>query len=108
VLDLEAAALGDDRTRICARLGPDPHVWTFLVFLYAATGLPSFFASMFGLAQLAMGEPAWGLAALPAVLVAWAAIYSSSFVGRGLGALQIHQLLAVVEATLSVDAEEVE
>ena len=104
-LDVQARAHGD-RCRVNARLGPAPEVWTMFMFLYAASGLPALLGSMFGLVQMTLGDTPWGLAALPAAVLIWGLLYTASLVGRGLGADQIHQLLAVMEANLSVCAEE--
>jgi len=95
-------------TYVHCRLGPEPQVWTFFIFLYGAAAVPALIGSMYGLSQMAMGKPPWALAAVPIGGLVCGLIYLSSFLGKGLGAVQIHQLLAVVDATLSVDAEAVE
>jgi hypothetical protein len=104
-LDIQVAP-HERGTAIHARLGPEPQVWTFFIFLYVATATPAVIGAMFGLAQLAMGNDPWGLIAIPAGLAAWGLIYLASFLGKGLGAAQIHQLLAVVQASIDEDEEE--
>ena len=106
-LDITVLPHGD-HTHVHARLGPEPEVWGTLMFLNAASFFPCFFAAMFGCAQLAMGERPTGLLGLPIGAVLLTGIYATSHVGRRLGAVQIHQLLALVHANLSVDAEFVE
>lgn len=96
----------EDGSRVIARMGPSPRIWTLFLFLYAATGTPALIGSMYGFVQWTLGDTPTGLLALPACALAWAGIYAASFIGRGLGADQIHQLLAVMEANLSVCAEE--
>ncbi|MCO4746360.1 MAG: hypothetical protein KC912_16305 [Proteobacteria bacterium] len=93
-------------THVHALLGPEPTVWTFFLFMYAASAFPSLIGAIVGMVQYNIGQPAWGLAAIPAFVVLWGLIYGASFVGKGLGAEQIHQLLAVLEANLSVDARD--
>ena len=91
-------------TRVHARMGPEPPVWTFFMFCYAAVSVLGLIGSIFGLVQLSLGSTAWGLLALPGWALLCGGLYLSSFIGRGLGAEQIHQLLAAIEATLGVDA----
>lgn len=107
VLDVTVLCYGDD-CHVHARLGPSQEVWALLVFLAAVVFFPCFFAAMFGCAQYAMGETPWGLLGLPIGAVGLTGIYATSFFGKKWGADQIHQLLAVVEANLSVDAEFIE
>jgi hypothetical protein len=96
----------DGGTHVHALLGPEPTVWTLFLFLYAATAFPSLIGAMVGLVQYNIGQPAWGLLAIPGVALFWGLIYLASFVGKRLGADQIHQLLGVLEANLSVDARD--
>lgn len=95
-------------THVRARLGPEPQIWTLFIFLYGATAFPGLIACMYGLSQMAMGEPATAMWVLPGSALAWGLIYLASFMGKGLGAVQIHQLMAAVEACLEADAEQVE
>jgi hypothetical protein len=104
VLDVTALDHGE-RCHVHARLGPSPEVWTFLMFLAAAGAIPSFFLAMYGLSQASIGGSGWGLIGLPIAVLWLAGIYSTSLIGRRLGAKQIHQLLAVLEANLLVSDE---
>ena len=73
-----------------------------------SSAIPSFFAAILGFSQASLGEPAWGLVGLPFGIVWLVGIYAASVVGRRLGAGQIHQLLAVLEANLLATDEFVE
>lgn len=105
-LDVQVRAHGD-RCRVNARMGPAPEVWTMFMFLYAASGLPALLGSLFGMVQWTLGDTPWGLLALPVAALFWTGLYVASLVGRGLGADQIHQLLAVMDANLSVSARDI-
>lgn len=106
-LEIQVERRGES-THVHARLGPEPPVWTFFVFLYAASSALGILGSMLGIAQLNVVDTTpWGLAALPGAALVWAGLYVASFVGKGIGADQIHQLLAVVDACLDVDARAV-
>jgi hypothetical protein len=104
-LDIEARPHGS-QTHVHARLAPEPSVWTFFVFCYAATVFLGLMTSMLGVAQYASQMTPWGFAGLPAALLVMGGLYLASAVGKRLGADQIHRLLAVCETNLSVDATE--
>jgi len=90
-------------THIHARVAPEPTVWTFFVFCYAATSAVAIFGAVLGYAQYMLGTTPWGLLAVPVWLLVCGGLYAASFVGRGLGAHQIHQILACVEASLGLE-----
>jgi hypothetical protein len=93
---------------IFARVSPAPEVWTLFVFCYAATSAVTIFGTVLGWSQHIIGASPWGLWALPIGLLICGGLYAASFVGRGLGAHQIHQILAVVEASLGIEGKAVE
>lgn len=94
-------------THIHARVAPEPEVWTFFIFCYAATSAVSLFSLVLGYSQHMLGSTPWGLAAGPIWLLICGGLYAGSFVGRGLGAHQIHQILACVEASLGIEGRSV-
>jgi hypothetical protein len=94
-------------TYIFARVAPAPEVWTLFIFGYAATSAVALFGSVLGYSQWLLGDPAWGLAAIPAWFIICGALYAGSFVGRRLGSHQIHQIVAVVEASLGIEGKPV-
>jgi len=106
-LDVRVSEIQGGRTHVFARMGPEPRVWTFFVFLYAAAAFPAMIGGTLGLVQWSLGDPPWGFLAIAGALVFWLLLYLASFVGRGLSADQIHQLLAVMDVTLSVDARDI-
>ena len=106
-LDIQTRAC-EQGTYVSARLGPEPQVWTFFIFLYVASITPAVIGTMFGLSQMAMGNSPWALVAVPIGALVCGLIYLGSFLGKGLGAVQIHQLLAAVDAALDSEAEAVE
>lgn len=87
-------------THIHARVAPAPEVWTLFVFCYAVAGAVALSGAVLGFSQHLAGASPWGLVALPVGLLLAAGLYAASIVGRGLGAHQIHQLLACLEASL--------
>lgn len=94
-------------THVHARVAPEPAVWTFFVFCYAATSAVAIFGAVLGYAQYTLGATPWGLLSVPIWLLVCGALYAGSFVGRGLGAHQIHQILACVEASLGLEGRAV-
>ena len=89
-------------TYIFARVSPAPEVWTFFIFCYAATTVVAVIGTVLGYAQHLLGDTPWGLWAIPGWLGVCGTLYAGSFVGRRLGSHQIHQIIAVVEASLGI------
>lgn len=94
-------------TYIFARVSPAPEVWTFFIFCYAAFSAVGVFGTVLGYSQVVLGSTPWGLWIIPIWVVGCGSLYAASFVGRGLGAHQIHQILAVVEASLGIEGKPV-
>lgn len=92
-------------TYIFARVSPAPEVWTLFIFCYAATSAVAVFGAVLGYSQSTLGSDPWGLWAIPAWALICGVLYGGSFVGRSLGAHQIHQILAVVEASLGIQGK---
>lgn len=83
--------------------GPSPNVWTMFLAGYAFLVLTGFFAGVFGLVQLSLGEPAWGLALAAASFLGCAIPYAGSVVGRRLAAEQMELLRCFLEESLQLE-----
>ncbi len=82
------------------RIGPQPHVWTLIVALYAVIAFSTLFALVFAASQWMVDRALWGLWALPAAAVVTALVYLIAYVGQRLGADETHTLLAFVDDAL--------
>ncbi len=100
-LEVEAHPEG---ARLHGLFGPNPTVWTGVVFAYGFLGLGVLFASMVGLAQLAVGVPARALWALPAAGALALVPYLASQVGQAKAADQMDLLRCFLEASLGLAA----
>lgn len=81
-----------DGSRLEARFGPHPHLWTLYVALYAMMTFGAIAALMFGSAQLTMGVSPWGFALAPLALVGAMVVHAASWIGQKLGADQMVML----------------
>ena len=79
------------------RFGPDAHVWSLFLAIYAFVVIAAGFAMMWGIAQLMLDEAPWAFLAAPAALVLIALIYSAAGVGQRLGHEQTEVLLRCLE-----------
>ena len=105
-LSIELEDRPDTSTELRGRFGPHPHVWTMFMFGYAVLTFLGLIGVTLGLSQLALGESAWGLWALPVSTVGGLGLYLGSQLGQRLGADQIHLLEGFVDDALAtaVDA----
>jgi len=83
--------------------GPSPNVWTMFLAAYAFLVLTGSFSGIFGLVQLSLGEPAWGLGVAIASFLGCAIPYAGSAVGRRLAAEQMELLRCFLEESLQLD-----
>lgn len=88
------------------RIGPQPHVWTLFVALYAVIGFSTLFAMVFAASQWMVDHSLWALWTLPAAAFITALVYATAFVGQRLGAAETHTLMAFVADTLELPAPE--
>ena len=93
-----------DGSRLDARFGPDPWVWSFYVLGAGGLGVLTFFAAMFGIAQWILGQAPTALFVAPGAAILAGLVYGASFVGQGLGSDQMYFLRHSLEET--VDGEE--
>lgn len=108
-LDLTIEAIvSEDTNRQSARLrgtfSPQPEIWTALVFSIGTLVIVSIFATMYGVAQWALGD--WPRALLvPFGAMALAgALYGVALIGQGLSIGDMYRLRAFVDECLR-DAE---
>jgi hypothetical protein len=99
-MDLEVEP-HEEGSRLRARIGPHPHVWTLFVGLHAFVGFSGLGGVMYGLSQWTAGESPWALWALPLMLVLHAFIAGAAFIGQGLGADQTYQLRSFMDDVLA-------
>ncbi len=80
------------RHRVRCLFAPRPAVWTGFAFVFAMLGAVAVAATLYGLAQLTIGEPPRALLAIPVACVLAGLTYASSFVGKGLALTQMVEL----------------
>lgn len=97
-----------DGVLLRGRIGPQPHVWTMFVALYAVIGFSTLFALVFAASQWMVDQTLWALWSLPAAVVITALVYATAFVGQRLGADQTHTLMGFLTGTLDLPATEAE
>lgn len=86
-----------DGTRLSARFGPAPAVWTLYVALYAVSLIMTLLCVAFGFAQWSAGQTPVALYFAPVALFCAGLVYGASYVGQGLGSAQMYALRAFVE-----------
>ena len=96
-IDVEAES---DGAILRARFGPHPHVWTLYVMLYSTSLAILIGCIMLGISQWMVGSRPWGLYLIPASLILSGLVYGASYVGQGLGSLQMLELRSFVEKAL--------
>jgi len=83
-----------------ARFSPHPHVWTLYMMLYSTSLAILIGCIMFGISQWMVGSQPWGLYLTPAAFILSGLVYGASYVGQGLGSLQMMELRSFVETAL--------
>jgi hypothetical protein len=106
-LVVEVHASTEGNTRLDARFGPDPYVWALYFLGLGAMGILTFFALMFGFAQLYIGQDATALWFVPGALALTGLVYGASFVGQGLGSEQMYLLRATLTRVAEAKEEPV-
>lgn len=99
-LSLQADAHDDGGTWLNGRVGPQPHVWTMFVAVYAALGFITVFALLFSYSQWVLEQPMWALWGVPLGAVIIACVFASARVGQRLGADQTEELMAFLARVL--------
>ncbi len=98
-LTIDVVADGEG-SRLHARFGPDPHIWTLYVALYSVSVAFALGCLMYGVSQWIARQPPWALYLTPLALVLAGLVYGASFVGQGLGSEQMYRLRAWLEARI--------
>jgi hypothetical protein len=98
-LTIDVEAEGDGAV-LRARFGPHPHVWTLYVMLYSTSLAVLVGCIMLGISQWMVGSQPWGLYLIPISLILSGLVYGASYVGQGLGSLQMMELRSFVEKAL--------
>lgn len=88
------------QTLIHGRFGPQPHLWTFIVALYAVCAFSGIAALMLAWSQMLVGSSPTGFAILAVAGLFALAGYLSSAVGQRLGAQQMHELHELLHRSL--------
>jgi TM2 domain-containing membrane protein YozV len=94
-----------DKTAIRGLFGPDSTPWIIYAALYAALGTAILFFTIFGLAQVNMGEEAPILWLLIPLWVAAIGMYMVSRYGQRKNAHQVQSLINTFENALSLKIE---
>lgn len=102
-LSLEATAEG--RTVIHGIYGPNANVWTLFLYGYLLVGSLGLFAGIFGCAQWIVGQTAWGLIVLGALVTIAIGLYFLAQFGQKLGARQTYLLHLTYEAAIGKAVE---
>lgn len=102
VIDVKAKEGGAE---LEARFGPDPYVWALYLLSYGGLLVLTFFASMFGIAQLLIDQTPTAFFVAPIALVLAGLVYGASFVGQGLGGEQMYFLRASITKIVEEDSE---
>lgn len=97
---------GGSGTLVAGRFGPDPHVWTGFMALYAVFAFALVMGVMFGFAQMAAGEAASGFLGAGASVAALALVYVAALTGQALGHDQMDTLKDWFDARLAARAED--
>ena len=106
-LTMDVNANGDT-TLLLARFGPHPHIWTLYMALYSASLAFAIGCVMFGISQWMVGTDPWVLLLIPLSFLLAGLVYGSTYVGQGLGALQMQELRLFVERAIACPASSTE
>lgn len=81
-----------ERTVIRGLYGPNPTVWAFFTYGYAALGILATFIGMYGFSQYSLGQEAYILWSLPVLAVVGLVLYVVAQFGQKIGAEQMFTL----------------
>ncbi len=86
--------------RVRCLLGPRPAVWTGFAFVFAVLAAGGVAGTLFGFAQLTLGQPPFALLAVPVTLALAGLTYASSFIGQGLALSQMYELRRAFDVSI--------
>lgn len=103
-LDIDEREEHAGATRIRAKFGPHPHVWSMYLAIHAVGAFGTLGAAMFGISQHLAGESPWALWALPISPLLAGLVWAMAFVAQSLGAEQMYMLRKFVEKSIEAPA----
>jgi hypothetical protein len=95
---------GGPRTRVLGIFSPHPEIWTAFVFAIGTLAGVGGFGLMYGIVQLALQWTPWALLTPLLAALVGGLVYTSTLVGQGLAAEEMHLLRVLLEECLA-DAE---
>ena len=87
-------------TDLWGTFSPRAEIWTALVFVMGTLAIVSFFATMIGLAQWALGHAPMALLVPAGAAVVAALLYGAALVGQGLSIAEMYTLRAFLDDCL--------
>jgi TM2 domain-containing membrane protein YozV len=84
-------------TELFGRFSPRPDVWTAFAMSYLLLACVTFFAAVFGVSQLLVKQPAWGLWTAAATGATLGILWLCSVIGQRLAAGQMGEIREAVE-----------
>ncbi len=88
------------------RFSPRPDVWTGFMFVYFLMAFVVVFGATLGYVQQLSGQSPWGYWGIPLGLLVIAGIHLAGYVGQRLGAAQMRELRATLDAVLAAQFDE--
>ena len=99
-MSLSFESVEDGGTIIRGHYGPNPTIWAFFFYGYAALGVIALFAGMLGLSKYMLGQESWILWTLPVMGGIALGLYLVAQFGQKIGAEQMYQLHHFFEETI--------
>jgi hypothetical protein len=95
---------GDGQPALHGRFSPHPHVWTGFMALYGTLAMLGLTATMYGFAELTLGEGSWLLLGAPVAALLIAFVYGAAVIGQGLTVDTMYRMRALVDAAVQTVA----
>ena len=87
--------------------GPKPTVWTMFIFFYSGIGFATLMITLVGLSLLSLGKGVGILWFVPLLLLLFASLYITAYLGQKFGHKQMVHLHHFLEECLGVELETV-
>ena len=97
----------DNGSLIRGLYGPKPTVWTMFIFFYAGIGFATLMITLVGLSLLSLGKGVGILWFVPLLLLLFASLYITAYLGQKFGHKQMVHLHHFLEECLGVELETV-
>lgn len=91
---------GEGGSKLFARFGPHPSIWTGFALVYATMAAGLLTVLIYGLCLWLVGSSPWVLALAPVFIGVAALFYAGSLVGRRLASEQIGWMLQMLDCSL--------